>query len=46
MWVTFGEQRLSWIGDCILPTAGDFVQFKITDAKFHVTIVTCLLKTV
>ena len=41
-----GYLELNWIEDCILPTAGDFVQFKITDAKFHVPIVTCLLKTV
>ena len=36
--------ELSWIGDCILSSAGDSAKFAITDAKLHVPIVTLSTK--
>ena len=34
----------NWIENCILSGAGDFAEFKITDAKLHVPIVTLSTK--
>ena len=36
--------ELNWIEDCILFSAGDYAKFDITDAKFHVSIVTLSTK--
>ena len=36
--------ELNWIVDCILSSAGDSANFKITDAKLHVPIVTLSTK--
>ena len=36
--------ELNWIEDCILYNDGDSTKFKITDVKFHVTIVTLSTK--
>ena len=36
--------ELNWIEDCILSSAEDSAKFKITDAKFHVPIVTLSTK--
>ena len=36
--------ELNWIEECILSSAGDSANFKITDAKLHVPIVTLFIK--
>ena len=36
--------ELNWIEDCILSSAADFENFKITDAKLHIPIVTLSTK--
>ena len=36
--------ELNWIEDCILSGAGDSANFKTTDAKLHVPIVTLFTK--
>ena len=36
--------KLNWIEDCIFSNAENSAKFKITDAKFHVSIVTSSTK--
>ena len=38
------QLELNWIEDGILPSAGDSAKFEITDAKFHVPVVTLSTK--